>query len=80
MKVKELIELLNSMPQDHDVVLSKDEEGNGFSICDGHSTGVFDPNGTDWDSFDSRENWTQEFQGGDREDPYPGDNCIVLWP
>ena len=30
-KVKELIELLKTLPQDYDVILSKDSEGNAFS-------------------------------------------------
>lgn len=31
MKIKELIEILEHLPGDHEVVMSRDSEGNGFS-------------------------------------------------
>lgn len=40
MKVKELIEELAGLPQDAEVLLSRDSEGNGFSPwCGDHSIG-----------------------------------------
>ena len=46
MKVKELIEFLKKQPQDAEVLLSSDEEGNSYSPCDiencGYARGNFD--------------------------------------
>lgn len=46
MKVKELIEFLKKQPQDAEVLLSSDEEGNTYSPCDiehcGYAYGNFD--------------------------------------
>lgn len=46
MKVKELIEFLKNQPQDAEVLLSSDEEGNTYSPCDiehcGYASGNFD--------------------------------------
>ena len=35
MKVKELIEELQKLDPELDVILQKDEEGNGFNLCGG---------------------------------------------
>ena len=75
MKVKELIELLSEMNPEHEVVLSKDGEGNGYSPLDGYSTGQYVPDST----------WSGEFRsaqfpisdGGCRKKDI---NAIVLWP
>lgn len=46
MKVKELIEFLKKQPQDAEVLLSSDEEGNSYSPVDikncGYASGNFD--------------------------------------
>jgi len=64
MTVKELIEYLNGFPDDLQVVLSKDAEGNGFSRWSGdHSVGVFEGG-----EFTDASEWD-----GDR-------NALVLWP
>jgi len=77
MKVKELIEQLQKLPQDIDVLLSSDEEGNSFNVYSGDtSVGVFDPEGGEWSAFTCKENWESDKDGA----PYPGDNAVVLWP
>ncbi len=87
MKVKELIKVLESLPQDYDVILSKDGEGNGFSplpsedYC--YSIGM----------YISESTWAGEFWNEDHmQDPenvecfqdYHDDdfesNAVVLWP
>lgn len=39
MNIKELIALLNTLPQDAEVIMSIDSEGNKFSPLDGFDTG-----------------------------------------
>ena len=77
MKVRELIEELKQLPQDVEVILSRDEEGNGFNPFSGDfSIGVYDPDGDDWSQFTTKENWEDDKDG----EPYPGDNAVVMWP
>jgi hypothetical protein len=65
MKVKDLIARLKELNPNHEVVMSRDEEGNSFSHlyglsddCIWNDIGVFD-----------------------RESPADtGESCIVLWP
>jgi len=79
MKVSELIEYLKELPQDAQVVLAKDGEGNSFSpLCGDHSEGVYFPN-TPWsgefasdDDKESLELLTEEIGGPIK--------AIVLWP
>ena len=78
MKVHELIAQLQKLPQDLAVLMSRDEEGNGFRMFSGDiSVGVGQP-GDDGYDFTSRENWEEEPE--EYDGPYPGDNSILLWP
>jgi len=71
--VSELIELLNSLPNEYknsEVILAKDEEGNGFKKWYAHSlvtyTGSYNLEVQDSNNI-----------GSDYEDGQPG---VVLWP
>lgn len=43
MKVNELIEILKQLPQDAEVIMSSDAEGNNYSPLDGFSEGTIHP-------------------------------------
>ncbi len=79
MKVKELIELLSTEFPEDEVVISIDEEGNGFSAINCISRSVFDG-----EYIYLRELTPElETQGFTEEDMYTGEdgkNCVVLWP
>ena len=75
MKVKQLKEILSDMPDDALVVLSRDSEGNGFSLVDGYNK--------DMKYIPGRRSWWQGqvCQAGDVE--FNSDNAtlaLVLWP
>lgn len=80
MRVKDLVKLLKTLPQDSLVVLSKDSEGNSFSPLPGeynYSTGLF--------VRDDRlpyygDVYSDEDIKEDRIDPEDGEACVVLWP
>lgn len=73
MKVKELIELLKTLPEDHEVILSKDGEGNSYSPLSSHGTYMYLPEST----------WSGEiFSEEDAEESelLYGENAVVFWP
>lgn len=74
MNVKELIEQLKKLPQEAEVVMAKDAEGNSFSPYANHSDQYhYIPNST----------WSGELWGGEDEEDEKPDNavkCVVLWP
>jgi hypothetical protein len=78
MKVRELIKLLRTLNQDAVVVLSTDEEGNGFGPLEDYSVMKYDP--------ETREcgfaELTPELKkvGYSEEDLGTGVDAIVLWP
>ena len=83
MKVKELIEELQKLPQELDVVLARDAEGNGFHYFSGDVTiahgakrecgwGLEIATEGDWNDFCEE----RAMEGT----PYPGANVVVLWP
>jgi hypothetical protein len=81
-KVRELQELLATLPPEAEVILAKDGEGNGFSPCADHSPQyryeadstwsgelVSDPNADDADEDElDPERWSKAVP------------CVVLWP
>ncbi len=74
MKVSELIEILKDLPQEHEVVMSKDGEGNSFSPCANFGLQMYIPDST-WSGEilseeDIEEGETQEYI----------ENAVVLWP
>ena len=81
MKVKELIEILSKCNPDADVVLSRDEEGNGYGSLSDVSLEY------NWDGEYNAEIGLKELtpdliKGGyEEEDTMPdGLDCVVLWP
>ena len=80
MKVSELIELLKKYDQDSEVIMSCDEEGNGFSPLSDISNQIYVP-----DSTYSGDIYQTELDDDieEEEDIYDGDDgvkAIVLWP
>ena len=80
MKVSELIEILKTLPQEHDVILQKDPEGNGYDTASGASVVVYtsdrDVYNLDWSAddacFDSEEEW-EEFKKTEQK-------VVVIYP
>lgn len=73
MKVKELIALLTDLPQEHEVVLSKDSEGNSFSPLASHGQYMYIPDST----------WAGDIMHEEDAEEYEQDyveNAVVLWP
>ena len=77
MKVKQLKEILVDLPDEMEVVLSKDGEGNNFSPLAECEEGLYDPDST----------WSGSFYSldilGDDDYSQPGNEAkaaIVLWP
>lgn len=75
MTVRELMELLATLPADLPVVLSKDAEGNRFSPLSDWSAGRYEPDST-W----SGEFYTWEDHAGTKEIAIGDSNAICLWP
>ena len=81
MTVKELIDRLAQYPPDLEVLVSRDAEGNGFSPLEDFGTYLgrkenSTRHGDEYSIIDEGD-WDIEH---DDEGPYPGDNCLVLWP
>jgi hypothetical protein len=71
MKVSELIEQLKELPQDFEVVQSKDGEGNEFSPLADVSTAMYVADST----------WSGELRDEEEmEDEEYKENAIVFWP
>lgn len=73
MQVKELIEQLLQLDPDLKVLVSQDPEGNSCHACSDFSVGHGEQDGY-WYEFYHEEYFE------DSSEPYPGDNCVVLWP
>jgi len=83
MTVGELKEELGKYPDDILVVLSKDEEGNGFSLVyqiDGIGYYVQESDCQGGELYPSTEAGIKEGWGEDYVQPTDGKPCIVLWP
>jgi len=68
-KVKELIKLLNDLPPEALVVLSKDAEGNGYSPLATDGLGLY--------QYVANCTWAGEIYPTDEEE---GEEAVVLWP
>ena len=71
MTVKEIKEILADLPDNHEVVLSKDSEGNSFSPLANWSIGRYTPE-TTW-----RGEYDENVEG---EEKVFEENAVVLWP
>lgn len=83
MTVKELKQALEGVDDSRIVIMSKDEEGNGFSPLAEASTenDVYMADST-WSGEIALKELTPELkeQGYTEEDLGDGEDCIVLWP
>lgn len=83
MNVKELVEFLKDLPEDMEVILSKDSEGNGYSPLSGvGKDGIYiESNSWSGDVFDAR--WSADdacMSEGDWEKLKKKQRCVVLSP
>lgn len=85
--VAELIKMLSELPQDHQVILSSDAEGNTFSpVVDEFSLGQYTSDDDDYSgSFcheeDHDDSMEMEGRAKGTEDYIPfNENAVVLWP
>lgn len=80
MNVKELRDILNSLPDDMLVVMSSDSEGNAYSPLSGHAVGKYMANST-WDGqyYDNLD-YIDEIKEGylDEEDEVV--DAVCIWP
>ena len=84
MKVKELIEELKKVDPEREVIMAKDDEGNGFSPLADFSQDLYVPHST-WSGEIHIEELTEELKkyGYTEEDMYNGNDgvkALVLWP
>lgn len=72
MTVKELINKLQELPEDHKIVMSKDAEGNSYSPLSNISEGVYVADST----------WSGDYYdtGDAEEEEIEGAPVICLWP
>lgn len=79
MKVKELIELLQGLPQESEVYISIDPEGNGFNKLENHDTGKVSVALHSLSSYysDQHSDATCCLEPGERDSMIP---IVVLWP
>lgn len=77
MTVKELVDALAQLPPDLEVLIASDPEGNHFHAYNGKSMETFLGSKTGHGyEITSEDDWY--YDGHD--EPYPGDNVVVLWP
>lgn len=74
MKVRELIELLKVLPQDHEVIMSKEGEGNGFSPYSDYGLFMYVPDSTGAGEIVS----LADVEAGESQEYV--ENAVVLWP
>jgi hypothetical protein len=82
MNTKQLIEYLQQFPDDTEIVLQKDAEGNGYSPLAGADHGYYVPDST-WSGDFYDKNWDASDCGMDDEyweNIYNGPSTIVLFP
>ena len=89
MKVRDLIDLLSTLDQEAEVILSSDAEGNSYSPLASYDTGVYAPNSTWSGDFYSTNDVVDEDEDADDEDDEDDEDCgppdnaipaVVLWP
>lgn len=75
MRVSELRKVLESYPDDFEVVLSSDAEGNSYGSLSGHGNGIHRRFGYE-EEFTS---WIEE-DGAERMATVAESNAVCLWP
>lgn len=81
MKVKELIAALQEIPEDHEVLLSSDGEGNRFSkYADWGTCKIVDGDYAHNVDVTTKRDWDDEAEDGLEDEEYPGDDAVILWP
>lgn len=84
MNVKELREALANLPDDMEVILQKDAEGNGYSPLEGADAEAIYLAETTWSGECYADSWTAGEAGFDEDewDDIKQDNprCLVLFP
>lgn len=84
MIVKELIELLQTMPEDSIVIMQKDSEGNGYSPLSSVDADTIYAAETTWYGEVYSTNWTAKDTGMDDEEwedfKERTPKCVVLEP
>lgn len=69
MNVKDLKNAIENLPDDMDVIIQKDSEGNGFSPLEGWTTDV---------AYYPKSTWSGEI--GEVDDSNEDQRCFLLWP
>lgn len=71
MKVKELLEMLKNTPEDFEVILSSDAEGNSYSPASGLGDAY----------YDEENSWSGNVVfGRELEEQGLKENAVILWP
>jgi hypothetical protein len=73
----ELVKFLEQFPDDYQVIMATDQEGNGFFRLDEIVSGFYSK-----EDLDPEIGWDGEIVLLDEEELEPGEdfNCVVLWP
>lgn len=79
MKIKELIELLEKKNPDDIVVLSRDEEGNGFTKASELSEAIYH-DGEIYLRELTDDLYNIGYSEDDLYDGDDGESCVVIWP
>lgn len=82
MKVKQLIAELKKLPQDAEVIMSRDAEGNGFSPLDGFDIGTIHPDEVGQHRIDAffSNSHTDEACGLEKGERETFVKAICIWP
>ena len=85
MNVKNLKELIKDLPDDMEVIMSKDSEGNSFTpLCEIDANNVYDPNIEGWEVNPYYITWSAEEACLDEEEwerlKNEGQTAVVFWP
>jgi hypothetical protein len=79
LKVSELKEILNSLPDDTQIVMSSDSEGNSYSPLSGYCVGQYVPENTWSGTFYDETDFKSECEEGYCE-PDSAIVALCIWP
>jgi hypothetical protein len=83
MKVKELLKVLQSLPEDLEIILQKDAEGNDYSPLDTYGDDCWYVAESTWSGQVYGDEYRKEMVEAceeDGEEPEPAIRCLVLAP